>query len=207
MGSFPLIFDWQHSVLLGGAILGGVLVGVGILKDSKEWSVGAVLVLIGVVIEPIFTIGLFLYDESVSRDQKATIVQLLSRRVLSPEQKELIAQVANRYPSLTFLTVTTPEDEPWGFVMELAALLKSDGWTWAPCVDANGKGLKPLDPRPSSCETILVGVQINAPDNLKDAAEALADAIREPSVIGMDDVRVVSDPNATTMMIMAGSKR
>jgi hypothetical protein len=67
-------FDWQHFVLLGGAIISGLLVGIGIFKEYKEWSVAAVMVLVGIVIEPIFTIALFVYDESLSREQNLIIV-------------------------------------------------------------------------------------------------------------------------------------
>jgi hypothetical protein len=73
MFAFFNAFDWQHSVLLGGAIIGGVLVGVGILMESEKWSLAAILVLIGITLEPIFTIGLFVYDESLSRSQQSTI--------------------------------------------------------------------------------------------------------------------------------------
>lgn len=65
--------DWPHLMLLGGATLGGVLVGVGILRESETWNTAAILVLIGVIIEPIFTLWLFVYDENISRAQEAKI--------------------------------------------------------------------------------------------------------------------------------------
>lgn len=68
--------DWPHLMLLGGATLGGVLVGVGILKESEKWNVAAILVLTGVIIEPIFTLWLFVYDEDISRSQKSEIAAL-----------------------------------------------------------------------------------------------------------------------------------
>jgi hypothetical protein len=73
MGAFFEMFDWQHSVLLGGAVVGGVLVGIGILMESERWSTASILVLIGVTLEPIFTIGLFMYDESLGREQNTVI--------------------------------------------------------------------------------------------------------------------------------------
>jgi hypothetical protein len=166
-----------------------------------------VLVIGGVAIEAVCTLLLFGFDEGISDIQQRKITQLEQPRHLSGEQKGRIAEVTKLHPSVTFVTVTTSENESWSFVMEIAAELKSDGWNWAACVDANGRGLKPLDPRPSSCQSILVGVQINAPDSLKGAADALGEAIREQSVIGMDDVRVIPDPSATTMEVMVGSKR
>lgn len=96
-----VLSDWPHLLLLGGATLGGVLVGIGILKESKEWGTGPILVLIGVIIEPIFTLGLFVYDESISRAQKAEIARLevantqleaqIQPRRLTPEQQKAIS--------------------------------------------------------------------------------------------------------------------
>jgi hypothetical protein len=79
IGTFFSSFDWQHSLLLGGAIFGGVIVGIGILMESEKWSLAAILVLTGVVIEPIFTIGLFIYDEHLSRGQNEQIISLEKR--------------------------------------------------------------------------------------------------------------------------------
>ena len=62
--------DWPHLLLLGAATLGGALVGIGVLKESDRWSAAAIMVLAGIIIEPIATLGLFVYDEAISREQK-----------------------------------------------------------------------------------------------------------------------------------------
>jgi hypothetical protein len=81
--------DWPHLMLLGGATLGGVLVGVGILKESETWNTAVILVLIGVIIEPIFTLWLFGYDENISRAQEAKIGR---------QNEEIIALIRNGAP-------------------------------------------------------------------------------------------------------------
>lgn len=65
--------DWPHLLLLGGATLAGILIGIGILKGEEKWTIAAVLVLIGVILEPIFTLWLFVYDESIGRSQQEQI--------------------------------------------------------------------------------------------------------------------------------------
>jgi hypothetical protein len=54
--------------------------------------------------------------------------------------------------------------------------------------------------------SILDHIQINAPADSMSVARALADAIRDPSIIGMDDVRV-ENVDRPPMAIMVGSKR
>jgi hypothetical protein len=90
-------FDWQHSALLGGAIFGGIIVGIGILMESEKWSLAAILVLTGVVIEPIFTIGLFIYDEHLSRGQNEQIIllekRLAARSLTNAQVADIIEQL------------------------------------------------------------------------------------------------------------------
>jgi hypothetical protein len=93
--------DWQHAALLGGATIGGALVGIGILLETKRGSLAAILVLIGVIIEPIFTLWLFVYDENISRDQKTEIAELnreLAPRQLLSSELVVLKTAADRFP-------------------------------------------------------------------------------------------------------------
>jgi hypothetical protein len=67
---------WSHFILIGLTVLGGVAVGVGIIMESEKWSVATVLVVIGVATEAIFTIILFRFDEGISLEQQAKIIEL-----------------------------------------------------------------------------------------------------------------------------------
>lgn len=219
-GFFSGSFDpfWPHAILLTVAIAASFAVAAGIVMENPKWSLANALVVGGVAIEAACTLLLFGFDEGISGKLQSKVVIATDRatdagealaefmlpRSLSGEQQARLAKVAKLYPSLSFVTVANPESEPWSFVMGIATELKSDGWNWIPCP---GGTLQPLDPRPASCASILVGVQINAPSDRMDVAHALADAIEDPHVVGMDNVRPVADPNAKIIVIMAGSKR
>jgi len=133
-GAFISSFDWQHSALLGGAIVGGIIVGIGILMESEKWSLAAILVLTGVVIEPIFTIGLFIYDEHLSRGQNAQIISLqrrLAERSLSDAQ---IADVVDQLKSFSgqhFDVVTYMNNpESWAITQRVFSALIKAGWIY-----------------------------------------------------------------------------
>jgi hypothetical protein len=74
-------------------------------------------------------------------------------------------------------------------------------------LEALSTGLQPLDGRPKEGMTIADHIEIQASPELRDVATALAGAIRDPGIIGMDDVRLVVDGRIPTMTIIVGSKR
>lgn len=158
------------------------------------WSLGA---------EILLTIGVFAIDGTIASKQRTTIAQLLSHRSLSQDQKDRLAAVSKSFPSLSFVTATVQDDEAWGFAMDIGAELKSDGWNWVPCPG----GVPPLDARPASCMTIAAGIQIDAPDSLKPVGNALVAALKDPDVIGMDNVQLDQNANPSTMIVIVGSKR
>jgi hypothetical protein len=71
-----------------------------IIMESEKWSVATVLVVIGVATEAIFTIILFRFDEGISLEQQAKIIELEKnlaglyendkQRQLKPEQVSAI---------------------------------------------------------------------------------------------------------------------
>ena len=150
------------------------------------------------------TIGVFGTDGTIASKQRTTIAQLLSHRSLSQDQKDRLAAVSKSFPSLSFVTATVQDDEAWGFAMDIGAELKSDGWNWVPCPG----GVPPLDARPASCMTIAACIEIDAPDSLKPVGNALVAALKDPDVIGMDNVRSShQNANPSTMIVIVGSKR
>ena len=68
--------DALRSALLFGAVLGGILVGAGIIWEAKKLDAATVTVFVGIVLEAICTIALFVTDENISRTQQAKIKQL-----------------------------------------------------------------------------------------------------------------------------------
>jgi hypothetical protein len=91
---------WPHAVLIMGGILAGILVGIGILLDIPEHPapkqrIAFWVVMIGIIIEPICTLGLFKFDEAISQQQQEKIISLEERllpRNLSPEAISRVEQ-------------------------------------------------------------------------------------------------------------------
>jgi len=55
--------------LIFGAVLGGILVGIGIIWEAKKFDAATATVFVGIVIEAVCTIFLFVTDEGISRTQ------------------------------------------------------------------------------------------------------------------------------------------
>jgi hypothetical protein len=77
---------WPHFWLLGGALLGGIAVGIGIILEtpespSRKQRIAMWLVIIGIVIEPICTLVLFAFDEGISDAQNSEIIALIKNNL------------------------------------------------------------------------------------------------------------------------------
>jgi hypothetical protein len=75
-----------HEVLIAVCVLGSVAVGIGILLESwppklLKDNIAIVLVIGGVVVEALFTIFLFVFDEGISRSQQSKIASLVKVNV------------------------------------------------------------------------------------------------------------------------------
>jgi hypothetical protein len=132
---------------------------------------------------------------------------------LNQEQKDRIALAISPFPRVKFVAMTNPEAEPWDFVLDISGTLKELGWDWQPFP---GGGLQAIDGRPREGTTIADHIEIQAPPDLEQVGKALADAITDPGIIGMDtdpgiigmdDVRLVVDARITVMTVIVGSKR
>jgi hypothetical protein len=210
------IRDWlrvSEWVLFASAIL--LAIGlVGEWKESEEWKASLTykaakyLVLIGVVGELLGDGGVFKAGDRVTDLQDKKIIALESQRSLSDAQKGRIAIVTGMHPGLPFVLVTAPESEPWTFALDIAATLKADGWNWQACENPDHTSLSvQRHDKPSECTSIVDHVEVDAPAGLLLVANALANAIREPGLFGMD--RAWPDPSVTphVMTIIVGSKR
>jgi uncharacterized membrane protein len=72
---------WPHLVLLAGSVLAGAAVGAGIIFESPEYPVrvhraAKWFVIVGIIIESICTISLFVFDEAISDRQQEKIIAL-----------------------------------------------------------------------------------------------------------------------------------
>jgi hypothetical protein len=191
---------WPHVVLLITAVAASFAVAAGIVLENPKWSLANGLVVGGVAIEAACTLLLFGFDEGISRaqqetisSQQRTIEQLLTKRKLNAAQKDRIAKAIKRFPPIAFISYTNPEAEPWDFALDISATLKADGWDWKP-FPPPAIGLQALDGRPAQGMTIADHIEIQGAPEMKAVADALADALRDQTVIGMEDVRSLLPP-------------
>jgi hypothetical protein len=66
-------------------VLGGILVGVGILWEAKKLDAATATVFVGIVVEAVCTIFLFVTDERISRQQQSQI-EIASKRAADAEE-------------------------------------------------------------------------------------------------------------------------
>jgi glutamine synthetase len=211
------IAKWVFVVLFVASTI-GVIVGVyweGYKFAKDKQHKGWLLLLKSLAAETAFGVLIFLSDGWISEIQSHEIIsletkieQLLTHRSLTAEQKSRISAALSSYPPGDFITVTIADDEAWTFVMEIAKTLTTAGWKWRSCAEGGLGALQPLDGRPASCASILDHIEIQSSPDQEKLASALADAIKEPSIIGMADIRLTPNPKLNNrLIIMVGSKR
>jgi hypothetical protein len=96
------------------------------------------------------------------------------------------------------------EEEPWEFLIEIGNTLKENGWDWKPFPG----GIAPLNGEtPAVGRTITDRIVIGASPALNDMAEALASALTDPAVIGMEKTTTLVKPEYSILFVIVGSKR
>ena len=173
---------WPHIVLLTASVLASFAVGGGIIFESPKYSeavhrVATKLVIIGVVVEAICTIVLFVFDEGISSKQQSTIEaqqkkvialeeRLAARTISKSQSTEMIVRLS-RFAGQQFQVSPYPDDqESIDAGNQIAAVLKKAGWIQLPLAE-NVIG-------PAS---VIAGVQIVALPAQKAAKDALIVAL------------------------------
>jgi hypothetical protein len=90
---------WPHFILLSLSVLASIVVAFGIIFESPKFEeathrIAMWLVIVGVAIEAVCTICLFVFDEGISRRQNGEIIRLrqqVANRDLSEEETKTIA--------------------------------------------------------------------------------------------------------------------
>jgi hypothetical protein len=139
-----------HSWLLTCSFLAEIVVGVGILLESKfkTWKerVAAICVMSGIIAGFAATFLLFIFDEAISRvqqskideqqsvikDQQSKIVALetrLSPRSLTKEQADAVIAATKLFPAQQYALSVAPGAEPLALLCQLDGILKEHaGW-------------------------------------------------------------------------------
>jgi hypothetical protein len=127
-----LFSNATNAWLLRGDIVATIAVGVGIFLEAPKnptllQRIALWLVVVGVVAETLFSIGLFAYDESVSQAQQDKIIALderLAARTLTSDDETTLANALSRFPAQEFEITSYREDaESWMFGEKLANVL------------------------------------------------------------------------------------
>lgn len=97
--------DAVRSALLYGAVVGGIIVAIGIIWESKKLDVATAIVVVGVFLESLCTIKLFAIDEGISNEQKAKIISL-EARPWTKQQYDAIQSIKGRLPNVGIIAQT-----------------------------------------------------------------------------------------------------
>lgn len=152
MASIPNLIDafidgrldeyWTHRALIGGSIVAEVSVAAGILLEShwprslKDWA-AVLLIICGVSFGAIFTIGLFVFDEGISRIQQSTIEVQQSKIIalesaFAPREVELsgdaMKALAKFSSEFQYLVISAPGLEAEQTAGQIRSLLAGAEW-------------------------------------------------------------------------------
>jgi hypothetical protein len=135
---------WPHAILLTVTVLASFAVAAGIIFESPEYSasvhrVATWCVIVGVAIEAVCTITLFVFDEGISSAQQSKIIALETRlapRVLTSEQFEEFKKLRGSVPAVSLMN--SPQLEPSMFGAQMAEALNDAGVAITPYFARSG---------------------------------------------------------------------
>jgi len=193
-----------HWVLIGIIAGAEVSLGVGIWIESPknksflQW-LGVALVLAGCIVSALFTVFLLIFDEGISRDQRAKIIVLETRiapRTISAEQYDEIGKLRGKLSAVSVLA--SPDVEPTLFSAQLQEALYEAGVA--------------INPIPAPPGNRWLGSQISLPknDRSKDVAllKVLFDIGLNPISCSFDDptLSIPEDVPRDVPLIIVGER-
>jgi hypothetical protein len=201
--------------------LSAIGVVVGLRWESEKFTppkqkLGKKILLWSLAIETAFGITIIIADGAVSQAQKSEIIGLhsqlvdfLTTRKLTPKQKDRIALAIKPFRPVSFVAMTAPSEEAWEFVLDISRALKDDGWDWLPFPANAGYDIwQPMDPNlPPEGVTLSNRIVLTVPPTLQAVADALAAALTDPEIFGMENPAVIVSEKASKMTVIVGTKR
>jgi hypothetical protein len=127
---------WPHAILLSSSVLASIAVGAGILFERPEYSssvhkIAFWLIVVGIAVEAVCTIFLFVFDEGISSAQQSKIISLENRlagRSLTAEQQEALKRRMTPFAKQRVSIGVLPMlKEHADFGLQLLAVLKASG--------------------------------------------------------------------------------
>ena len=134
---------WPHVVLLSLAVLASIAVGGGIIFERPKYSasvhrVAFWLVVVGIAIEAVCTIFLFITDERISDAQQSTIRtqneeiialdKKLAPRSLTQEQQSALVSAAEPFAAQQYTLSVAVGSEPAALLCQIDAALIKAKW-------------------------------------------------------------------------------
>jgi hypothetical protein len=185
-------------------------------KQHRGW----LLLVRSLAADTLLTVLIFGTDGWISHIQRSEIAEALDRAVraetvlaeyrkprhLSQQQRDRIASAIKAFPAVSFIAMTNAEAERWNLALEISQTLRAAGWNWE-AYDGSGSGMQAIDGSPSEGLTVADHIEIQAPPALGEVAGALAEAIKDPDVMGMERVVLTVDKRVPRMIVIVGSKK
>jgi hypothetical protein len=219
--------NFTHFLLLGGAIVGSLIVATGIALEAhwpisrmkRRELIGITFVFIGVGLEALFTIGLFVFDEGIGRGQQSTILGQQSKiialetklapRELSEEQKAKIVDILNRFSGQKYQLSVDAGSETAAFACAVDKVLKKSGWVRVPTANllvsttiCEGSGPIELN----LLSAVHVRINPDASLQVKAALLSLANALKEAVIEAYPESDPTNIKDAANIAVMIGAK-
>jgi hypothetical protein len=125
-----------HLALLSLSVLAGIAVGAGILLERPKYSeathrIATWLVIVGVAIESLCTVSLFVVDERVSNAQQSKIIALeqdAAPRTLDKDQYNSLMSLRRKVGAINVMA--SPGSEPFMFTVLIERVFATGGIKW-----------------------------------------------------------------------------
>jgi hypothetical protein len=202
---------WPHLVLIPLSVFAGIAVGAGIVFEAPKYSEKAHkrafwAVVLGIAIESLCTVLLFVVDERISAAQQSTIelqqskiIELetkLAPRELSSTQRESVAAAIKSFSGMHVDFAMDQSLESMNLLDEVEGAILSAGWEEVPPppnVATFNRGNKPpVAIRTNAAVWVLYPLRSGEP--FKSAAESLAKSLRQNGLIVGLNVILGADP-------------
>jgi hypothetical protein len=129
---------WPHAVLLSITVLASFAVAAGIVFESPKYSesihrIATMLVIVGVAVEAVCTIVLFVFDEGISSAQQSKIIslekQIAPREIDGPAFTEI---VRNGPKAKIELLYVREDPDSYQLALQIFWYLSNAGWDCRP---------------------------------------------------------------------------
>jgi hypothetical protein len=203
---------WPHVSLLSFSVLASIAVGAGIIFEGPKYPpsthwVAFMLVVVGITIEALCTIFLFVFDEEISSAQQSKIIKLETR--LAPRHLEQAAKLIARakpFSGTKFAMSSGSSAETENFAIEIADASTTAGWPWVSWPLGTAASAPPRG-RPLIGLDLMAGIETHVFDKSKEpAAIELFHGLPDAGFVSPSILQAPNPAVADVIIIIVGSK-